>query len=146
MKDTINTQIPRTLLNRVRQGDIRAIYELDRHVSVNEPFYRDAKVFPCSLCISTAVLHRLEKMYDVVHNTVRSTTRFFVFRKREGGYAVFCNFHDGANGPGDFFKVDVANVLTTMAYLQHNTEWATILNMEHDVLDDVSDWSIVLNI
>lgn len=131
MKDSTNTQITHQLLNRVRQGDIRAIYELDQHVSANEPFYRDAKVFPCSQCISTEVIHHLEKIYKVVYNTVRTATRFFVFRKREGGYAVFCNLHDGANGPGDFFKVDVANVLAAM---------------EHDVLDDVSDWSIVFNI
>ena len=130
----------------VTAGNICAMYDLDRFVSECEPFYKKLSVYPCARIIPNSIIERAALIHKEIEPHIKSCTRFFIYKEPPTSpykYRAIFAIHEGANGAGQFMELDVMNVLTILQYLRKHTCGATLTEMSHDILDDVSDWGVV---
>lgn len=131
-------------MDKVRTG-IDGILEQDRYVNAYEPFLREMIVVPMASAISKYVLDKLNELYKVIYEHTTGMSRMYVEKTETGLRAYFVAFQ-GKNGHGDFAEDDLVNAISILQGLRKQYKNATMIDMDHDILDDVSAWSYVFEI
>ena len=124
---------------------IDGILAQDRRVSNEEPILRHAKVIACAPNASYYTMVKLNELYDVIYNHTTGMSRMFVEPTDNGARCYFVAFQ-GKNGHGDFAQDDLASAIAILQGLRKQYKNATMIDMRHDILDDVSAWSYVFEI
>lgn len=124
---------------------IDGILEQDRYINANEPFLRSFKVIPMTDVISEYSLNKLNELYDSIYPHTTGMSRMYVASTETGLRAWFVAFQ-GKNGCGDFTEDDLVNAVAILQGLRKQYKAATMIDMNHDILDDVSAWSYVFEI
>lgn len=131
-------------MNKVRSG-LHGILEQDRYVNTHEPFLRLYNVVPMTDIISAYTLDKLNKLYDVIYEHTTGMSHMYVESTETGLRAYFVAFQ-GKNGHGDFAEEDLVNAITILQGLRKQYKNATMIDMDHDILDDTSAWSYVFEV
>lgn len=124
---------------------IDGILEQDRRIDREEPILRNAKVICCAPKASHYTMVKLNELYDVIYKYTTGMSRLFVEPTDDGARCYFVAFQ-GKNGHGDFAKDDLANAIAILQGLKKQYKSATMINMTHDIPDNVSAWSYVFEI
>lgn len=127
------------------QTGIDGILELDSHINKNEPFLRDNKVIGMTGILSEYVFNRINHLWEVLYKHTHGMSRMYV-EPIKTGYRVYFVAHQGKNGCGDFAKNDLSEAITILQGLRKLYKNATMIDMRHDILDDVSSWSYVFEV
>lgn len=131
-------------MDKVRTG-INGILEQDRYVDTHEPFFRSFNVVPMAVEISQYTFEKLNKLYNTIYEHTTGMSRMYVEKADTGLRAYFVAFQ-GNNGCGDFATNDVINAVSILQGLRKQYKSATMIDMTHDILDDVSAWSYVFEV
>lgn len=131
-------------MDKVRTG-ISGILEQDQYVNSHEPFLRNMRVIPMADVISQYTLDKLNQLYDTIYTHTTGMSRMYVEKTESGLRAYFVAFQ-GKNGHGDFAQDDLTNAIAILQGLRKLYKNATMIDMTHDILDDVSAWSYVFEI
>lgn len=131
-------------MDKVRTG-LQGILEQDRYVNTHEPFLRMHNVVPMTESISVYTLDKLNALYDIIYAHTTGMSRMYVEPTDTGLRAYFVAFQ-GKNGNGDFAEDDLVNAITILQGLRKQYKNATMIDMDHDILDDTSAWSYVFEV
>ena len=140
----MNKQYFAEQMDKVRTG-ISGILEQDQYVNSYEPFLRNMRVIPMADVISQYTLDKLNQLYDTIYAHTTGISRMYVEKTESGLRAYFVAFQ-GKNGHGDFAQDDLTNAIAILQGLRKLYKNATMIDMTHDILDDVSAWSYVFEI
>lgn len=127
------------------QDGIDGILAQDSGITSDEPILRERKVILCADMASHYLMTRLDEIYDTIYAHTTGMSRMFVEPIPNGMRGYFVAFQ-GKNGCGDFVQDDLVNAIAILQGLRKQCKSATMIDMRHDILDDVSAWSYVFEI
>lgn len=131
-------------IEQVSSG-IQGINDYDVYVNQHEPFLCGFKVIALADSISVYTLNKLNELYETIYEHTTGMSRMYVESTETGLRAYFVAFQ-GKNGCGDFCADDLSNAIAILQGLRKLYKNATMIDMKHDILDDVSAWSYVFEI